>query len=97
MDEQRCSAPHIFQNLGTPSAQHKNNLTSGTSGKPLWRSASLNRDKTEQRGQVNVHTTYHSTLFYLYFFCPVILYFLSKPRKLYSDELELLLSSLLKK
>lgn len=44
MDEQRCSAPHIFQNLGTPSAQR-------TSGKPLWRSASLNRDKTEQRGQ----------------------------------------------
>lgn len=78
MDEQRCSAPHIFQNLGTPSAQR-------TSDKPPWRSASLNRDKTEQRGQVNVHTTYHSTLFYLYFFCPVILYFLSKPQKLYSD------------
>ncbi|XP_030591061.1 uncharacterized protein LOC115784108 [Archocentrus centrarchus] len=48
MDEQRCSAPHIFQSLGSPSSQCE---VSSASGKPLQRSTSLNRAKTEQRWQ----------------------------------------------
>ncbi|KAM9393094.1 uncharacterized protein KZ484_004328 isoform 2-T2 [Pholidichthys leucotaenia] len=51
MDEQRCSAPHIFQSLVTPSAQRKDHLMSNTSGKPLRRSASLDRTKADHRWQ----------------------------------------------
>nr|XP_020465929.1 Purkinje cell protein 2 homolog isoform X2 [Monopterus albus] len=47
IDEQRCSAPHIFQSLGTPSAQCKDR-----SNKLPWRSASLNRVKTDRHWQV---------------------------------------------
>ncbi|XP_047426986.1 uncharacterized protein LOC124997373 isoform X2 [Mugil cephalus] len=48
MDEQRCSAPQISQNLGTPSPQRKDHLNSDTS---LRRSASLNRSKTDDHRQ----------------------------------------------
>lgn len=59
MDEQRCSAPQISQNLGTPSPQRKDHLISDTSGPPR-RSASLNRGKTDGHRQVRCHAAYYS-------------------------------------
>ncbi|XP_034566700.1 uncharacterized protein LOC117831909 [Notolabrus celidotus] len=47
MDEQRCSAPQIFQNLGTPSTQHKDNPTH-PNDKPTQRSASFNISKPQE-------------------------------------------------
>ncbi|CAJ1075271.1 uncharacterized protein LOC120574510 isoform X1 [Xyrichtys novacula] len=48
MDEQRCSAPQIFQNMGSPSTQHKDN--SGPPDKPQ-RSASFNSGETDHHKQ----------------------------------------------
>ncbi|XP_058508866.1 uncharacterized protein LOC131475060 [Solea solea] len=48
IDEQRCPAPQIFQNIGTPSAQRKDQTNADTSTKAPQRSASLNRDKPDQ-------------------------------------------------
>ncbi|XP_028268831.1 uncharacterized protein LOC114440541 [Parambassis ranga] len=53
MDEQRCSAPHIFQNVETPSIQRKGSLISGKSGQLPQRSASLNRAKTEHQQEAS--------------------------------------------
>lgn len=46
MDEQRCSAPQILKNLGTPSPQRKD-VTPETTVKPLQRqrSASFKGDR----------------------------------------------------
>lgn len=52
MDEQRCSAPQISQNTGTPSTQRKDHHISDTSDKPPRRTSSISRDKTEQHQQV---------------------------------------------
>ncbi|XP_020496541.3 uncharacterized protein [Labrus bergylta] len=51
MDEQRCSAPQILQNLGTPSTQRKDNPISLLSDKPPQRSSSFNTTKTDQQVQ----------------------------------------------
>lgn len=59
MDEQRCSAPHILQNTGTPSPQRKDQRTADTSDKPVRRSGSLNRAKTDQQKQVIHRTSLH--------------------------------------
>ncbi|XP_035812392.2 uncharacterized protein LOC111580740 isoform X2 [Amphiprion ocellaris] len=50
MDEQRCSAPHVFQNMGTSSAQQKDH-SSDASGEPPQRSASFNVVKDNQPSQ----------------------------------------------
>jgi len=56
MDEQRCSAPQILQNLSTPSAQRKD-LMSHTSGKPPQTSASI---KTDQPCQVSCNSAHYT-------------------------------------
>uniref|UniRef100_A0A3Q1FMZ8 Uncharacterized LOC110962417 n=1 Tax=Acanthochromis polyacanthus TaxID=80966 RepID=A0A3Q1FMZ8_9TELE len=50
MDEQRCSASHIFQNMGTSSAQQKDH-SSDTFGEPPQRSASFNVARDNQPPQ----------------------------------------------
>lgn len=47
MDEQRCSAPQILQNLGTPSTQRKDRLISDAYDNPPQNCA-----KTDEHRQV---------------------------------------------
>ncbi|XP_062422187.1 uncharacterized protein LOC119220544 [Pungitius pungitius] len=48
MDEQRCFAPNISQNFGTPSTQRKEHPGSGAFNKPPQRSPSLKADQHQQ-------------------------------------------------
>lgn len=48
LDDQRCSAPHILQNLGTPTLQGKDLPASEPSDKAPRRSGSLNRVAQQQ-------------------------------------------------
>ncbi|KAK9535246.1 hypothetical protein VZT92_007640 [Zoarces viviparus] len=50
MNEQRCSRPHISQNLGTPSTHRKEHPSSDASNKPPQRSPSSNSAKSDQHG-----------------------------------------------
>lgn len=51
MDEQRCPAPQISQNMGTPSTQRKDH--------PIP-SPSLNRAKTDQHQQVRCYAAQYT-------------------------------------
>lgn len=55
MDEQRCFAPKISQNFGTPSAQRKEHPSSGAFNKRPQSSPSLKRAKADQHQQVRRH------------------------------------------
>ncbi|XP_077411729.1 uncharacterized protein LOC144042710 isoform X2 [Vanacampus margaritifer] len=52
LDDQRCSAPHIVQNLGTPSPQRKGLPALKPSDKTPRRSGSLNRDRSDPQHQI---------------------------------------------
>lgn len=65
MDEQRCSAPQIFQNTGTPYVQRKDH----PSDKPPQRRSSLNQDKPDQEKQVRRHAAQYAA------YSPVMLYY----------------------
>ncbi len=60
MDEQRCSAPQILQNLGTPSTQRKDRPISDASDNPPQRSASFNCAKTDEHRQVRCHAAQYT-------------------------------------
>ncbi|XP_054615723.1 uncharacterized protein LOC129171266 isoform X2 [Dunckerocampus dactyliophorus] len=53
LDDQRCSAPHILQNLSTPTTQRKDYNTSEASDKTLKRSGSINQDKSDHQQQIS--------------------------------------------
>lgn len=60
MDEQRCYAPQISQNLSTPSTQRKEHPSSDASNKSPRRSPSLNRAKPDQHQQVRRHAAQYT-------------------------------------
>ncbi|XP_057673620.1 uncharacterized protein LOC130904694 isoform X2 [Corythoichthys intestinalis] len=51
LDDQRCSAPHVLQNLGTPTPQRKVSSASELPDKAPKRSGSLNRDRSNPQQQ----------------------------------------------
>lgn len=85
MDEQRCAAPQISQNWGTPSTQRKDYPISDGADKLPQRSASFNSANIDQQQQVRCHAPHNTACRFLIQHCSVNLHYFNKGTKITSQ------------